>query len=100
MDEYFCPNCGATLNNQSGFSPDLGAWSCKECETMLMDEDTYDGDRYEGVAWFCDCCGALLNKQSGFSDTCDRWTCTECYYSNGITEDDIYDSEEEYKKVT
>ena len=25
MDEYFCPNCGATLNYQDGFDPSLSS---------------------------------------------------------------------------
>lgn len=97
MDEYFCPNCGAILNNQFGFNPDVGTWTCTECGKTLMDDDVYDGDTYEGVAWFCDNCGALLNKQYGFSDSYSSWTCTECYHSNSINENEIYESEEEYK---
>lgn len=89
MDEYFCPNCGAILNYQTGFSPDCGAWTCTECGKMLMDDEVYDGDEYEGVAWFCDSCGVLLNKQEGFSDSYGSWICTECGYNNGTTEEDI-----------
>ena len=69
MDEYFCPNCGATLNDQPGFNPDGGTWTCTACGKLLMDDDVYDGDTYKGVAWLCDKCGALLNRQSGFSDS-------------------------------
>ena len=97
MDEYFCPNCGATLNDQYGFDPDNGTWTCTECGTHLMDDDGYDGDVFEGVAWHCDCCGALLNRQPGFSDNYDCWTCTECYHSNPINENEIYESEEDYQ---
>ncbi len=89
MDEYFCPNCGATLNYQPGFDPSRGEWTCTECGQQLMDDDTYDGDTFEGVAWHCDNCGALLNKQYGFSDSYGTWTCTECGHTNGTTEDDI-----------
>lgn len=89
MDEYYCPNCGAILNDQLGFNPDCGAWTCTECGMMLMDDDVYHGDTYEGVAWYCDKCGALLNRQHGFSDSYGSWTCTECGYQNGTTEDDI-----------
>lgn len=35
MDEYFCPNCGATLNNQPGFDPDGGTWTCTSCGKLL-----------------------------------------------------------------
>jgi DNA-directed RNA polymerase subunit RPC12/RpoP len=91
MDEYYCPNCGATLNDQDGFDPSCGIWTCTSCGKLLVDDDVYDGDAYEGVAWFCDNCGALLNKQSGFSDSYGSWVCTECGHRNGTTEDDIID---------
>lgn len=89
MDEYFCPNCGATLNDQYGFDPSSGSWTCTACGTHLMDEDVYDGDTFEGVAWYCDDCGALLNRQPGFSDSYGSWQCTQCGHLNGTTEDDI-----------
>ncbi len=91
MDEYYCPNCGATLNDQDGFDPDKGTWTCTDCGQRLMDDDIYYGDTFEGVEWRCDCCNALLNRQCGFSDSLGSWICTECGYTNGITEDDILD---------
>ena len=95
MDEYYCPNCGATLDDQEGFDPSKGYWQCTSCGKMLVDDDVNDGDTYEGIAWFCDGCGALLNKQSDFSDSYGTWVCTECGHKNGITEDDIVDDDEE-----
>ena len=89
MDEYYCPNCNAILNEQEGFDPDNGSWTCAVCGTHLMDDDVYDGDTFEGVAWYCDSCGALLNRQDGFSDSYGSWECTECGYLNGTTESDI-----------
>lgn len=89
MEEYFCPNCQAILNDQWGFDPNGGTWTCTQCGQLLMDDDIYDGDNYEGVAWYCDKCGALLNRQYGFSDNYGSWTCTECWHTNSITEDDI-----------
>ena len=89
MDEYFCPNCGAVLNNQYGFDPNCGTWTCTECGTHLMDEDVYEGDTFEGVAWYCDVCGALLNRQTGFSDSYGSWECTNCGHRNCTTEADI-----------
>ena len=59
MDEYFCPNCGATLNYQDGFDPSLGAWTCTECGQLLMDDDVYDGDTFDFVSLCCDYCGSL-----------------------------------------
>lgn len=94
MDEYFCPNCGAVLNNQYGFDPDGGTWRCTECGELLMDDDVYSGESYEGVAWYCDSCGALLNRQCGFSDSYGSWTCTECGHHNRISEDDIVSEEQ------
>ena len=94
MDEYTCPKCGAILNNQKGFDPEYGAWRCLRCGQMIMDEDTYNGDLYKGVAWYCDECGALLNKQDGFSDAYYSWNCTECGHENFINEDEIFDDED------
>ena len=88
-DEYYCPNCGTILNDQYGFDPNNGTWTCTVCGKHLMDDDVYDGDNFEGVAWYCDNCNALLNRQYGFSDSYGTWTCTECGHTNGITEDDI-----------
>ena len=89
MEEYFCPKCGAILNDQYGFSSALGAWKCTQCGQQLMDDDVYEGDAFEGVAWYCDNCNALLNTQHGFSDSYGSCTCTECGHCNGTTEDDI-----------
>lgn len=68
-----------------------------ECGKLLMDDDIYEGDSYEGVAWFCDGCGALLNRQSGFSDGYEFWVCTECGHRNGTTEDDILEEDDDPK---
>ena len=99
MDEYTCPKCGAVLNKQKGFDPEYGAWRCLRCGQMIMDEDTYNGDLYKGVAWYCDECGALLNKQAGFSDTYYSWNCTECGHENFINEDEIDDTVSEAKET-
>ena len=29
--EWYCDNCDAHLNNQSGFSAHTGSWTCAEC---------------------------------------------------------------------
>lgn len=91
-DEYFCPNCNAILNNQSGFKPE-GTWKCMSCGQTLYGEDVYDGIFYKDVMWYCDNCNALLNKQSGFYDYCGNWTCSECGHSNPINEDEILDDD-------
>ena len=52
--------------------------------------------RFFGVDWYCDECDARLDHQSGFSDNYDTWTCTECGCVNEISENEIYDSKEDY----
>lgn len=99
MGDYYCPNCGADLEDQSGFDPYGGYWTCTECGQFLTDpDDSDDSSQFDGVGWFCDGCGAYLNKQSGFSDWCSTWTCTECGHTNSISEDEIYDSEADYQR--
>lgn len=93
MDEYYCPNCNTTLNDQDGFDPEQGTWTCTACGQRLMDDDVYNGDTFEGVAWRCDQCNALLNRQFGFSDSYGTWVCTECGHTNGTTEEDILDDD-------
>lgn len=90
---YYCPNCNADLDDQFGFDPSNGTWTCTECGQFLMDDDIADGDIYDGVAWFCDNCNALLNRQSGFSDIYGTWTCTECGHINSISDEDIIEDE-------
>ena len=87
MGEYFCPNCNADLDDQYGFNPDLGVWTCTNCGELLYGDDIADTmDTFDGVVWFCDSCGAILNKQPGFYDYCDTWECTECGYENSISD--------------
>lgn len=38
-----------------------------------------------------------LNKQIGFSEIYDEWVCDQCGHENHISEDEIYDSREEYE---
>lgn len=98
MSDYYCINCGADLEDQFGFSPYADYWTCTECGQLLINPEEDDiNAEYAGVGWFCDVCGAYLNKQSGFSDWYGTWTCTECGYTNNISEDEIYDSEEDYQ---
>lgn len=97
-DEYYCPNCGAVLNDQDGFDPDGSAWTCTECgETLYGGDIESTMENYEGVVWYCDSCNAILNKQSGFDDSLPYWDCTECGHRNEISEDQIYESQEDYE---
>lgn len=76
---YFCPNCGNTLNFQTGFDAGRGYWTCEKCGKLLVSEK-YAGKRFPDVMWVCDNCGALLNEQKGFDDNLETWICTECGY--------------------
>ena len=98
MDEYYCPNCNAILNDQYGFDPDNGTWTCQVCGQTLYGDDMEETmSSFPGVIWYCDSCGAVLNKQSGFDDSCGSWYCTECGHRNPISEEEIYDSEQSYQ---
>lgn len=100
-EEHFCPNCGATLEEQRGFRPDRNTWRCRECGQMLHgDFGDDDDDDYgsEDVTWYCDRCGAILNKQRGFSDDYDSCQCSRCGYINDLSDDNIYSSREEYEQ--
>lgn len=97
-EEYYCPNCDAILNDQSGFDPDNGAWTCTECGQEIFGDDIEATQKeFDDVVWYCDSCNAVLSKQSGFSDDCRTWQCTECGHINDISEDEIYESRQDYE---
>lgn len=98
VEDYYCTRCGASLNEQDGFDPEYGVWTCTECGAELYDNNMYNGDLYPDIIWYCDSCGAVLNKQSGFSDYFSSWICSECGFTNTISEDEIYESEEDYER--
>lgn len=96
-EEYFCPNCDAILNEQTGFDPDAGVWTCTECGVALFGDDVAKTQsQFEGVVWYCDSCGAVLSMQDGFYDSCGSWECTECGEINSITNDEIYELQNDY----
>lgn len=98
-EEYYCPNCNATLNDQDGFDPDLGVWTCTECGKCLYGSDIEKTQvEFNGVVWYCDSCGAVLSLQDGFSDDCGSWECAVCGATNNISEDEIYESEADYQE--
>ena len=99
FQEHYCTCCGATLNEQEGFNPDLPVWTCTECGTQLYGEDVYDGELFPEVMWYCDQCEDLLNNQPGFRDDCGNWVCQKCGYENAINSDEIYESEEAYRQA-
>lgn len=56
-------------------------------------------ERFPNVDWYCDRCNSYLNDQPGFDDHHYVWTCTNCGHKNSISRDNIYDSEEEFRKA-
>lgn len=86
MNKFFCPHCGALLNDQPGFSPDTGAWTCVECGKLLM-----DGEADEGLVWYCDHCGAILNKQPCFTNAQGKWKCSACSFTNDLSDENVDD---------
>ena len=106
--DWICPVCGTLLNTQDGFSADLDMWTCKVCNSILgsdgdvtMGFDPVEGfknARFPGVYWYCDNCEAFLNIQNGFDDHYDNWVCEECGHVNPISDSEIYDSEEDYRR--
>lgn len=91
MSNYYCPNCQADLEEQDGFDPEDGYWTCAECGQQLYGDDL-EGSwrrRFPGVIWHCDGCGATLNGQEGFDDWSSSWVCTECGEENRVNEDEI-----------
>ena len=104
--ESFCGHCNACLNDQPGYDENCAAWICSKCGHLtqlpgevyvLYGSDTdMESVRFPGVIWYCDGCNAFLNEQVGFDDNCNTWACTACGHVNGISEDDIYASKEDY----
>ena len=47
--EWYCDNCDAHLNNQSGFSAHTGSWTCAECGYVndVSDDNILSGDEEE-----------------------------------------------------
>lgn len=87
--EHFCPNCEATLEDQSGFDPARGYWQCTSCGAELYEDESCVGNRFPGIFWRCDRCDALLNEQEGFNDTLNEWACRACGHENAIAESEI-----------
>lgn len=50
------------------------------------------------VTWYCDGCHSILNEQDGFNTDDGTWTCTECGFTNDVTSNNIYESEEDYQE--
>lgn len=89
-----CPNCGADLFKQKGYSQDLPCWTCKGCGEMLINPEL---DAESDIVWICDDCGAILNIQDGFTEKKGEYVCKACGHTEHFEKKDIFRSEEEYK---
>ncbi len=54
--------------------------------------------RFPNVDWWCDRCDSKLNNQENFNDHNYTHKCTECGHKNSISSDNIYESEEDFKR--
>ena len=74
MGEYYCPNCNADLDDQIGFDPSNGTWTCTECGHIngITDDDILENEHT------CPNCGANLKKKYDYSKYSNEYTCTEC----------------------
>nr|WP_242996820.1 FAD-dependent oxidoreductase [Clostridium indicum] len=77
-DDEKCPNCGAYLKNQWGFSDYEENWTCTECNAELHREYSSDPFTVVDDEHKCPNCGVSLFKQSGYNEYSYDWTCTEC----------------------
>ena len=81
--KFVCTNCGAVLNEQAGFRPELGKWICTHCGQPLFANET----SANSVTWYCDSCHDILNEQDGFTDKQGMWTCLKCGCENNLSAD-------------
>ena len=91
QDVHYCPNCGAILEEQDGFDPELPCLACKKCGKQLVGDDLVS-DVFGDVVWYCDKCGSILNRQYGFTEKLDNWQCRVCGHINKINKDEIIET--------
>ena len=89
----YCPRCDANLTFQKGYDNTLPYWICRGCGETLINPELDTGD----IIWLCDECGALLNVQDGFDESLDEWKCNECGYINGLSDREVFESDDEYQ---
>ena len=56
--QWYCDDCDASLDEQDGFYPDCGTWTCTECgclnyidEDNILDDDDDDDDGERLSVW-------------------------------------------------
>ncbi len=94
-DYEYCPRCEANLTLQKGYNDRLPYWKCLGCGEMLINPENEADSK---IVWLCDDCEQLLNIQPGFSETCGEWKCVECGFVNKINAQEVYASDEDYRR--
>ncbi len=96
--EYYCPNCGNTLNNQTDFNPNIDTYKCPFCSQLLVSDKLCKENEEDCIVHFCDKCGAVLNSDEHFSSENNSHICSKCFHETDISENNIFESEDEYKE--
>ena len=76
--DWYCDNCDAHLNNQSGFTALGGLWTCKECGYIndVSNNNILSGDEEEFVRTtyvVCPRCRAHMT-----TDDYEHYECPDC----------------------
>ncbi len=98
MGKYYCPHCGADLDDQDGFDEKALYHHCTECGQLLISPFVDHRATKSGIIWFCDCCGECLNEQIGFDEDYSEWECTNCGHNNLIDNDHVFSSQKEWER--
>lgn len=76
--DWYCDNCDAHLNKQTGFNTYSGSWTCEECgyNNDVSDDNILSGEEEEFVRdayVVCPHCGAHMK-----TDDCEYYECPDC----------------------
>ena len=82
--EWYCDNCDAHLNNQSGFTAALGSWKCSECGYVndVTEDNILTGDEEEFVRTayvVCPHCSAHMTTSDYEHYECPDCDCSGVY---------------------
>ncbi len=92
--DWYCDNCGAHLNNQSGFTALYGSWNCDECgySNDVSDNNIVSGEEEEFLRMAyvtCPHCSAHMSTDDYGHCECPDCGCTGTfdYDSDSFNED-------------
>ena len=76
--DWWCDDCDAPLNDQPGFTPDCGTWTCSVCGCLnFIDENNVVGEDDE-------------EDFGGGSERLSVWDAADIWASNGKDEDYMF----------